>query len=239
MQLRKTSPLRMLAPLRAISGARYQLQKLTHEPTHAPEKAKEEAAKQPDPFRHLSFTFALIALSARIATESGNLTRDHYLAFRAAFPLSGGICGKLRKLFVLACENSAPAEHYALQVKHLFPRQMDLFISLVDRLFGVALAGGHLSKSQERMLSRIAFILDISASEYSEIYERHMSPPPPHEVLGVSKYAGRSALKKRYHALMREFHPDLHASRETSPEVALILRLKASEINAAYQAMKG
>jgi DnaJ like chaperone protein len=227
----------MLVPTRTISSARYQLTRLADPVIEAPEKAKEEAAKQADDFRHLSFTFALIALSARIATVDGRLSRDHYLAFRGAFPLSGGICGKLRKLFVLACENSAPAEHYALQIKHLFPRQMDLFISLVDRLFGIAASGGNLSKHQERLLSRIAHILDISAGEYTAIYERHVNPPKPHEVLGVEKRVSLAALKKRYHALMRQFHPDRHGAMYTSPEVAMILRLKASEISAAYHAL--
>jgi DnaJ-domain-containing protein 1 len=225
----------MLVPTRTLTHARYQLERLSQPVLEAPEKARQEAAKQADDFRHLSFTFALIALSARIAMESGNLTRDHYLAFRAAFPLSGGICGKLRKLFALACENAAPPEHYTLQIKHLFPRQMDLFVSLVDRLFGIAMAAGTLSKHQERMLSRMAFMLDISASEFSAIYDRHTSPARPHEVLGVEKRVSLAALKKRYHALMRQFHPDLH--REASAEVSLLLRLKTSEINAAYSAL--
>lgn len=223
-------------PTRAVAAAWYRLMGFTAEPiAEIPEHITSKAAAEGDAFRHLSFTFAVIALSARIACAGGKLTREKYIAFRDAFPLMGGICGKLRKLFVMACENTAPAEHYVTQIKCIFPRQQDLFTSLIDRLFRIAAAEGSIHKDAERMLARIAHLLDLSAAEYTEIRERYISAPKPHHILGVEKRISSARLKKHYYSLMKEYHPDRFANEKLSPEVDMLLRLKVSEINDAYR----
>ena len=40
---------------------------------------------------------------------------------------------------------------------------------------------------------------------------------------------------ERYRELMRRYHPDRFAHQSVSPEVALLLQLKSSEINQAYR----
>lgn len=238
MQLRKTSSFKLFMPTRAMAGAWYRLMGWSSEPaSQLPDSVADKIAPKDDAFRHLSFTFAVIALAARIASADGTLTREKYIAFRDAFPLTGGLCGKLRKLFILACENQAPVEHYVMQVKYMFPRQMALFLSLIDRLFCIAVADGELSREEERMLARIAHLLDLSAAEYTEIRERHAAAPRPHEVLGVAKRPKALQLKKHYHALMRQYHPDRFAGQVLSPEVDMLLKLKVSEINQAYKTL--
>jgi DnaJ like chaperone protein len=187
------------------------------------------------PFRELSFTYAVIALSARIACADGKLTPARYTAFRAAFPLTGGICGKLRSLFILACENPVPVEHYATQVKFTFPNQASLFLSLVERLFSIAAADGSVAPESERMLARIAHVLGISAGDYSKLRDHYCAVSDPLRVLGVDKKASAHTLKKRYHELMRRYHPDRFGGEDVSPDVAMVLMFKASEINKAYR----
>jgi len=237
-QLRKVSTFKMFLPTRAIAGAWYRLTGWSSEPaTQLPENVMPAIAPQDYAFKNLSFTFAVIALSARVACADGKLTREKYVAFREAFPLVGGLCGKIRKLFSMACENEAPFETYVTQVKYIFPRQMDLFYSLVDRLFCIARADGEISRNEERMLARIAHLLELSAAEYTEIRDRHSASPKPHHVLGIEKKVSNSSIKKRYHTLMRQYHPDRFANENISPEVSMLLRLKTSEINEAYRAL--
>ena len=220
-----------------FSGVWYRLMGFTQEQpiAHLPEQVIERITPRDAGFKDISFTFAAIALSARVATASGELNREKYIAFRASFPLTGGICGKIRKLFALACSDPTPYEHYVTQIKHVFPRQMSLFISLLDRLFYIAAASGEIGREEERMLARIAHMLGISASEYSELRDRYARPLEAHKILGVQKRPKSALLKKRYHALMREVHPDRFATERVSPEVEMLLRLKASEINHAYK----
>jgi DnaJ like chaperone protein len=190
-----------------------------------------------DAFRQLSFTFTVIALSARLSCMDGPPSRAKYLAFREAFPLKGGMCNKIRGLFMLACDNPTPYEHYVTQIKYLFPRRMELFSSLIDRLFSIAAADGEVSRGQERMLASIARLLEISPAEYSRLHARHTSDLKAHEVLGLEKRTGKGALKSRYRELMRRWHPDRFAGNTLSPEVALLLKLKTSEINKAYRTL--
>ncbi len=202
-----------------------------------PRKAIKHPARRDANFRQLSFTFAVIALSAKLACIDGPLTKEKYLAFRAAFPLKGGVCNKIRSLFMLACDNDTPYEHYVTQIKYAYPKQHTLFASLVDRLFSIAGADGIISRDEERLLSHIAHQLGVSAAEYANIHAHHVRPAQAHEVLGVSRRTESSALKKRYRELLQRWHPDRFAGDELSPEVALMLQIKATEITQAYRAL--
>ncbi len=190
-----------------------------------------------DTFRHLSFTFAVIALSARIACADGPLTKDKYIAFRESFPLRGGICGKIRSLFTLACENDTPAEHYTHQMKYMYPGKNDLFASVLERLFRIASADGDIGKNAEFLLADIAHGLDFTPAAFAEIRARYDRRSHAHIILGVSDGVKSATLKKRYHELMRRYHPDRFGTEELSDEIRLLLRAKTSEINAAYRVL--
>lgn len=225
-------------PRQLLAGLRYRLLGWVSPRQKAPpSKILKNIAGRDDDFKQLSFTFAVIALSAKLACAGGPLTPEKYLAFRSSFPLKGGICGKIRSLFMLACDNPTPVEHYVTQIKYTFPGNRELFSSLLDRLFAIAAADGEVSREEERLLAQIAHQLDISASEYSATLSRHVRPLKAHEVLGVSKRTKGNALKQRYRELLQRYHPDRYAGDELSPEVELMLKLKTSEINKAYRAL--
>lgn len=233
LQSFKQAPLKIAAaalkPRSTVAGWRYRLHRLL-----SPRAAeKTPVAPEDDAFKQLSFTFAVIALSAQVACIDGALSAEKYAAFREAFPLKGKLCGKIRSLFALACENHTPYSHYAAQVKYTFAGRTALFASLVDRLFSIAAADGAVSPQAERILSDIAYVLNVSPAAYAAIFARH-DRPAAHEVLQLPKRPAPSALKQRYRQLMRSWHPDRFAD-ELSPDIQLVLSLKASEINEAYR----
>ena len=240
MQLSRLSAFKSLisqaAPSRAATNMWYRYFRLRAGEFH--HRREDALLQQITPrdamFKDMSFTFAVIALSAQVACAGNRLSRGKYLAFRDAFPLTGGICGKIRKLFALACESTAPSAHYVTQIKYMFPRQQGLFYSLVDRLFSIACADGEITRESEHLLAKIAHQLELTAAEYSTLRDHHLAPKA-HAVLGVNKGIKASELKKHYHALMRKYHPDRFASESLSPEVRMLLSLKVSEINQAYR----
>lgn len=187
--------------------------------------------------KHLSFTFALILLSAKVAIADGAVSKAEYLAFRDSFPLTGGMCGKIRELFMLACQNQMPVSNSTQQIKNLFPQQKELVISIMERLFSIAIADNLLNTSEAKLLAKIAQLLELSPSEYSMIYDKYSRPLPPHVILGVKKRSPRTAIKQRYRTLMGRYHPDKFASQSISPEVQMLLTLKTVEISAAYKQM--
>lgn len=226
-------------PQSLMAGLRYRAHRLLYLPCKRPSESilSGLAARDDEDFRHISFTFAVIALSARVACADGALTRGKYIAFRESFPLKGGVCGKIRNLFTLACANTTPFEHYVAQIKYMYPGKAELFTSLVERLFRIAAADGAVSREGETLLGAIAHLLDLSAGEFAEIRSRYDRPGKAHQVLGVGTHATADMLKKRYHELMRHYHPDRFATDTLSPELQLLLKLKASEINAAYRVL--
>lgn len=242
MQLRKYRSFKkiitsILDPLPGLSGIIYRLEN----PAAAgplPNHVMSKITPRDSAFKQMSFTFAAVALSAKVACMDGPLTREKYIAFRDAFPLKGGICGKIRKLFVAACDNPTPFEHYVYQIKYIFPRRLPLFNALVDRLFRIASANDRTSQEAERMLAKVSHMLELSPMEYSKIRERYAHQPKAHHVLGVDKRITGSALKKHYRDMMRRYHPDRFAAEELSPEVDMLLKLKVSEINEAYRMLK-
>ena len=232
-------------PKQLLSGVKYRLHGLKQgAPKAAPEAVLQGLSPDDEQFKHLSFTFAIIALSAKVACADGKLTQEKYIAFRDSFPLKDGVCGKLRSLFTLACHNETPLEHYVLQIKCAFPDNQPLFTALLDRLFLVASADGAVSREAETILSTIAHILDVSATDFSAACALYETPSSvvdkkqARHIMGVNAGVEARTLKKRYHELMQNYHPDRYAAYDLSPEVKQLLQFKAAEINEAYRALK-
>jgi DnaJ like chaperone protein len=224
-------------PVFWLAGVRYRLSHPFRRRHSAPRQLLKKLPQQEAHSKQMSFTFAAIALSARVACAGGTLTPRKYLRFRESFPLQDGVCEKIRSLFILACHNPSPLSTSIAQVKYAFPGKPSLLVSLMDRLFGIAVADGEISAAAERMLADIAHGLDISARDYNRLLSQHLKPRRPHYVLGIDKRSNRDALKSRYRDLMRRYHPDRFAGQPLSQEMELLLQLKTAEINDAYNAL--
>lgn len=224
-----------------LSGLRYRLSRL-RKPVQrsAPQHVLDNIGQHDPRARQISFTFSVIALSARVACADNKLTATKYALFRESFPLEDSMCGKIRSLFILACHNQTPLDYYLSQMRHAYPGQKALLTAVVDRLFRIAAADGDISATAESLLAEIALGLDISTHNYSRLLARHLRPHKPYHgkayhVLGLDKHARREAVKSRYYELMRRYHPDAHAGNNLSPELTLLLQLKSAEINEAYR----
>lgn len=223
------------APRNMLIGLCYHVSGVWEEALAGPGLRNSPRMPRDEKFRERSFTYAVIALSARVA-RSGELglTKEKYVAFRDAFPLQDSMCGKIRLLFSMACDDAMPIAYYTNQIARAFPRRRDLFVSIISRLFTIAAADGEISRDDERMLARISQLLGLSAGQYTRIRSRHFAEPDAHETLGIAENAAPAAVKKRYRELMQHYHPDRFGSEKVSQEMAMLLQLRSSEINAAY-----
>lgn len=225
-------------PRLLLAGLRYRIARVCRPAFRLPPEELLKNLSLHDPnARQISFTFAVIALSARVACAD-TLTPRKYALFRESFPLQDDMCSKIRSLFVLACNADTPLDHYIAQVRYAFPGQKALLEALLDRLFRIAAAEGELSGASEQVLAAIAHGLDMDATTYNRTLARHLKPNQPYQILGLKKRAARDEVKSRYRELMRHYHPDRHAGQHLSQELELLLQLKSSEINAAYHALQ-
>jgi DnaJ like chaperone protein len=225
------------AQRRLLVGLRYHIDGLWEDVWREDRKTKRARLPKNPALRDLSFTYAVIALCARVARNSHGLTREKYVTFREAFPLQDDMCGKLRELFLLACEDENPTEDYIAHIVRLFPKRRDLHTSIASRLFAVASAQGTITKEDELLLARISHLLGISAMDYARIRAHHLEGRMAHEKLGVEKDAPLAAIKRRYRELMQRYHPDRFAKGRISQELEMLLQLRSAEINDAYRQM--
>jgi DnaJ like chaperone protein len=193
-----------------------------------------------DPRRRIAFTIAVIALSAKMATADGVVTRDEVAAFGDVFQIPPGEEEHVRLVFNLARKSTAGFESYARQVGRLFAKDRMVLENLLGGLFHIALADGRMFPAEDAYLRKVAHHFGLDAAEYARIRALHAGAEPttgedPYVILGVSRAAGADALREAYHRLVRESHPDLLIAQGLPPECVALATARAARINAAYE----
>ncbi len=191
-------------------------------------------------FRQISFTFAVIALCAKLSVVDRPVTREEFLVFRRLFPMQESENGKINRLFVMACEDGTGFEHYATQVALLFPKSKSLYLELLDRLFKIAIADTSLQAEEVEFLRRVSTLLGISASEFRRMQNLYTSPhsTDPYKILGVAPRISNAGLKEAYRKLIREHHPDVLAANGEADDKVALAGIKLAAINEAYDKIR-
>lgn len=194
------------------------------------------AVGSPNADRHLAFSFALIALSAKITQCGGTLTRDEFLTFREVFPLDDAQSALIRDLFRLAWEDGAEAEYFARQVLFFYPEHPKLWRELMQYLCALALADGPFTAEELRLLTTIGAVLGFSRLQIGRIMGTcsEARAGEPLRVLGLKRGARMDEVRAQYRALMRRYHPDALAASVHYPEAREVAARKSARINAAY-----
>lgn len=192
-------------------------------------------AKGDGRFRELAFTFAIIALSVKLARAGRGLSKERYLAFREAFPLEDAVSAKLRSLFALAWEDAADAVSFARQIVYLYPSQPELWRAVMARLCLIANAAGPIAGGELKQLAAVAAVFGMTRVQLQRMVLQSDLPLNPFETLGVARRSALPEIRSRYHALMRAYHPDSIAAHITYPEGVEVARRKATAVTTAYQ----
>lgn len=192
-------------------------------------------------FRDITFTFSAIALAAKLAGIDGKPTKEEFIAFRELFPMPASEHEKIHTLFELASSDndSLDALHYARQMAGLFPNHKRMLTDILERLVKVAVSDGELVAKEEEMLRGIAKIFKVSRRELADMLSD--TPPEredPYFVLGVNPDWSDTDIKRAYHRLVREYHPDSVQSRGGSEEAILIAQRQIAVLNEAYGAIR-
>lgn len=197
------------------------------------------AAAQERNVNQVQFTYALIAMAAKLANADGPVVREEFLAFRDVFPMHERRSHKVRQLFFDACFESTPATHYARQVAQLFPNRADLHEEVLERLVSIALADGDMTSEEMSLLKQIAEGLGVSFFTLQRVMGQaaRKRAGNPYAVLGIKEDAPEAEVKKRYRFLLRDYHPDVLQGVGAQAEEQEYYARKASAVNAAYAAI--
>lgn len=196
----------------------------------------------PDTRRRVAFSIAMIALSAKMAKADGVVTPAEVRAFQQIFEVPEDERKHVARLYNLAKADVAGFEAYAEKLARLCGSgegNCPLLEDILDGLFHIAKADGIVHEHELGFLARVAEIFRYDEVHFNQLVARHAIDQggDPYLVLGVEKSATRAEIRRRYHELVMENHPDRLIARGVPEEFHAIANERLVAINAAYAAV--
>jgi DnaJ like chaperone protein len=197
----------------------------------------------PELRRKVSFSIAMIALSAKMAKADGIVTQDEVRAFSEIFSIPDSEARNVARLYDLAKRDTAGFEAYAERMAGLCGSgrpNCGMLEDILDGLFFIAKADGVVHEREVAFLRRISEIFEISPAHFDGILARHayLGAADPYLVLGVGRLASFAEIRARYRALVKENHPDRLIARGLPVEFIAIANARIAAINVAYEAIE-
>ena len=189
--------------------------------------------------RQVSFTVAMIALSAKMAKADGVVTFDEIRAFEELFVIPSNERKNVARLFNLAKQDVAGFESYAKKLGELCrDSQGDcaLLEDIVDGLFHIAKADGLIHEGELAYLQRVAEVFAISPAQFRRIKSRHVieDTADPYYILGVNPEDSLDDIKQAYRRQIRDTHPDRLMARGVPAEFIKIANDRLAALNSAF-----
>lgn len=184
----------------------------------------------------VAFTVGVISLGAKMAKADGTVTPDEVMAFKEVFEVPKGEAENVARIFDLAKQDVHDYEKYADQLAALLKSNRKLLEDILEGLFHIAMADGVFDPSEEKFLGDVARRFGFTPTEFRYAKARHLSllESDPYQVLGVPRDIDDNALRRHYHKLVLDNHPDKMIARGVPPEFVSRATKKIAAINAAY-----
>jgi DnaJ like chaperone protein len=197
----------------------------------------------PETRRQVSFSVAIIALSAKMAKADGIVSEDEVKAFQQIFDFPDEEARNVARLYNLARQDVAGYEAYALKLANLCgsgaTQNCPMLENVIDGLFHIAKADGLVHEKELSFLARISEIFQIDEEHFRRIMARHihLEGHDPYLVLGVSREDDFGSIRKHYRLLVSEHHPDKLIARGVPAALHAAANERMAALNAAYAAI--
>jgi DnaJ like chaperone protein len=191
-----------------------------------------------EPQKHVAFTIAVIALSAKMAKADGVVACVEVETFRRVFHFSPEDARNVERVYALAQQDTAGYEAYADQIAGVLKDDKKLLQHVLEGLMHIAAADGILHPREDQVLHDIATRLGFSDSEFRFFRARFVTDPTsPYDVLRLGPDASNEEIKSQYRKLVANNHPDRLMGEGVPAEFLDIANRKLAAINAAYDAI--
>ena len=182
------------------------------------------------------FALSLIILSAKLSKADGRVSKEELIAVKEKLQIPDSEIDQVAKIFNKAKDESTGYEPYAKQISEIFKGNKNVLEEVINILFYIAEADGHVSNEEESMIANIAFIFGLSQNQYESIKESRKSSDKlnPYIVLESQPTDDLKSIRKKYIKLSKEHHPDLLISKGVPIEVINESKNKMRAINAAW-----
>lgn len=186
----------------------------------------------------ITFTIAMIALSAKMAKSDGLVTGDEVEAFRRVCTFPENELVNVQHVFDLAKQDTTGYGTYAGQIGRLLTDEPALRRDVIEGLFVIAAADGVLHEREDRYLADVAGLIGLAPSELAWIRSLFVtSEADPYSTLGLNPSATPTEIRARHRALILEHHPDRLIGRGVPQDFIVIAERKLAAINAAFDTL--
>ena len=182
------------------------------------------------------FALSLIILSAKLSKADGHVSKEELIAVKDKLQIPDSEIDQVAKIFNKAKDESTGYEPYAKQIAEIFKGNLNVLEEVINILFYIAEADGHVSNDEETMIANIAYIFGLSQKQYQSIKESRKTSDKlnPYIVLESQPTDDLKTIRKNYIKLSKEHHPDLLISKGVPVEVINESKNKMRSINAAW-----
>ncbi|MHA1559309.1 MAG: TerB family tellurite resistance protein [Alphaproteobacteria bacterium] len=190
----------------------------------------------PEDRRQMTFSVAIVALSAKMAKADGVVTFDEIAAFKRLVAYPESQARHVERLFDLARRDVAGYESYAAKIAGLCEKGDPILTDIIDALFVIAGADSLIHEAEIEFLSNVASVFELTEREFETIKARHVLPEEgdPYLIIGGERSDSFDELKRRYRELVAENHPDRLIARGVPPEFIALANHRLAAINVAW-----
>ncbi|MCO6388053.1 MAG: TerB family tellurite resistance protein [Aliihoeflea sp.] len=194
----------------------------------------------PELRRRVSFSIAMIALSAKMAKADGVVSAREVNAFQEIFEIPEEEARNVARLYDLAKQDVAGFDAYARQMAGLCGSGQPncaMLEDILDGLFHIAKADGYIHERELAFLAAVAEIFEIDEPHFERILARHTfgADSDPYLVLGLAPDLPFEEVRRAYRKLVAENHPDRLIGRGVPEEFVAIATARLAAINAAFE----
>ncbi len=142
-------------------------------------------------------------------------------------------------IFQAALVSPGTFQAFATQFYERFRFQPQLLDIMIDIMLRVSIADGTLSPSEERLILSAKSIFSISDSQYTAIKSRYIRDDDKYyAILGTTRNDTDERIRTQYRKLVKEYHPDMIASKGLPEEFTKLAQDKFREIQEAYDIVR-
>jgi DnaJ like chaperone protein len=201
----------------------------------------------------MTFFVATFSMLGKMANADGTISateRDTVLRFmNEDLRLAKQDQDFALRIFDTAAVSSESFDKFAEQFYQAFARSPEMIEMMMDILVRIAMADGVLTDKENQFIARAAMCMRYPAGNVEYLKTKYGwqqrsqqkdagSLAAAYSVLGCSASDSDEAIKAKYKKLIKEYHPDVIASKGLPEEFMKFATEKFDQIQKAYEAIK-